>query len=355
MRTLHAVLPNDIDDPSAPSGGNRYDREICRGLSALGWLVHEHAMSGTWPQPERADRTELGRVLAGLDDHSVVLLDGLVASVVPDLLAAHATRLRLVALVHMPLGDTDQVLRPGESEALTAVAAVVTTSHWTRRRLIQLYGLSGNRVHVAPPGVANAAIAHGSAAGTRLLCVAAVTAHKGHDVLIEALATVPSGEWTCQSVGSLQRERDFADRVRRLAHGYGIADRISFVGTRTGPDLDACFAEADLLVLPTRGEAYGMVVTEALARGIPVVATSIGGLPEALGRASDGSLPGMLVPPEDAAALADAIRRWLGDPELRSQLRASARDRRNMLSGWTGTSLLVSHALSTTVANVSVR
>jgi glycosyltransferase involved in cell wall biosynthesis len=87
-------------------------------------------------------------------------------------------------------------------------------------------------------------------------------------------------------------------------------------------------------VLASRGETYGMVVTEALARGLPVIATAVGGLPEALGQASDGRRPGLLVPPEDSVALAAALRDWLVDANLRHRLREAARERRSTLSRW---------------------
>ena len=102
-----------------------------------------------------------------------------------------------------------------------------------------------------------------------------------------------------------------------------------FTGPRTGADLAAAYAAADVLVLASRGETYGMVVTEALARGLPVIATAVGGLPEALGRGPGGDLPGLLVPPDDPAALAAALRRWLGEPDLRQRLRQSAAERRD--------------------------
>ena len=75
-----------------------------------------------------------------------------------------------------------------------------------------------------------------------------------------------------------------------------------------------------------------MVVTEALARGLPVVAAEVGGVPEALGHGADGDRPGLLVPPDDPAALAAALRAWLGDAELRARLRRAARERRASLS-----------------------
>jgi glycosyltransferase involved in cell wall biosynthesis len=358
MGLVHVVLPNDIDDPATPSGGNAYDRRVCRGLAASGWRVREYAVSGAWPLPGAGERAELARVLAGLPDNAVVLLDGLVASAVPDVLVPAARRLRLVVLVHMLLGDTGRA-QPGpgfgggehapsytaERQVLAAASAVVTTSAWTKARLLDRYALPADRVHVATPGVDPAPLAPGSDAGSQLLCVAALTPHKGHDVLADALAKVADLPWSCVCVGALSRDPDFVDRLRRQIGAYGLADRMPLVGPRTGDALDATYAAADLLVLASRGETYGMVVTEALARGIPVLATAANGLPESLGRAPDGSLPGILVEPDDPAALAGALRRWLREPDLRRRLRRSARARRTTLTGWAVTSELISRTL----------
>ncbi len=225
-------------------------------------------------------------------------------------------------------------------------SAVVTTSAWTRRRLAEMYALPADRVHVAEPGVDAAALAPGTAAGDSLLCVAAVTSDKGHDVLLDALATTTDLSWSCACVGSLDREPVFADGVRRRARDGGLGERIRFTGPRSGPELDRTYAAADLLVLASHAETYGMVVTEALAHGLPVIAAEVGGVTEALGHGEDGTRPGLLVAPGDPAAFGAAVRAWLGDAELRGRLRRAARQRRASLRRWPATASVLAGVLA---------
>ena len=351
MTAVHVVVPEGIDDPARPSGGNTYDRHLCTELPSLGWSVHEHAVPGCWPRPDASSFAALAGVVEQIPDGAVVLLDGLIASTAPEVLVPQARRLRLVVLVHMPVGHrpADQEIddaRTRERAVLSAATAVVTTSAWTRRRLLQLYPLPADRVHVAQPAVDAADLATGTAAGEALLCVAAVTFDKGHDVLLDALVTVSDLSWHCVCVGSLDRDRAFVDGLRRHATAAGLDDRVHFPGPRTGADLDSSYAAADLLVVPSRAETYGMVVTEALAHGVPALASDVGGLTEALGYAADGIRPGLLVPPEDPAGLGAALRGWLGDAELRSRLRRAARERRRSLSGWATTASVIARVLA---------
>jgi glycosyltransferase involved in cell wall biosynthesis len=182
--------------------------------------------------------------------------------------------------------------------------------------------------------------------GAALLCVGAVIAGKGHDVLLEALAATSDFPWSCVCVGSLEREPSFVERLRARSRAAGLGDRVQFAGPRSGAELDDSYAAADLLVHPSRSETYGMVVIEALARGLPVVASDVGGLPEALGHGAGGSRPGLLVPADDPAALAAALRAWLGDAELRARLRRGARERRESLFGWSTTASALADVLA---------
>jgi glycosyltransferase involved in cell wall biosynthesis len=351
VTAVHVVVPDGIDDPARPSGGNNYDRHVCRELGSLGWSVHEHSVPGRWPRADAEALAALAGVVGRIPDGALVLLDGLIASTAPEVLIPQAGRLRLVVLVHMPLGhrpadDGAEDTRRRECDVLRAATAVVATSQWSRARLLGLYRLRPDRVRVAEPGVDAADLAMGTVAGGALLCVAAVTFEKGHDLLVEALESISELSWQCLCVGRLDRDPAFVEVLRRRIRDGGLRGRVAFPGPRTGPDLDRSYAAADLMVLASRAEAYGMVVTEALARGLPVLAAEVGGLTEAMGYGADGIRPGLVVPPEDPAALAAALRAWLGDAEFRRRLRLAGRERRESLSGWSRTASILAGVLA---------
>jgi glycosyltransferase involved in cell wall biosynthesis len=220
---------------------------------------------------------------------------------------------------------------------LRAVPAVVATSDWAVRRLVAHHGLPPERVHVAAPGADIAPLAPGTDGVSRLLCVAAVTPRKGQHRLVEALATVTDLPWSCVCVGSLTQDPEYVAHLRSLIAEHGLQDRLELAGPQSGAALDASYATADLMVLTSYAETYGMAVTEALARGIPVMATDVGGLPEAVGRAPDGGVPGILVPPENSTAIAAELRCWFGEADVRRRLKAAARSRRAALGGWAAT------------------
>ncbi|MGZ5403185.1 MAG: glycosyltransferase family 4 protein [Nocardioides sp.] len=334
-RAVHVVVPEGIGDPLRPSGGNTYDRRLCEGLVATGWSVRTREVSGDWPSPGRESRAALTGALGGAPDGSVVLVDGLVASACPEALVPASRRLRTVVLMHMPLGThSDGTGREREAATVRATAAVVTTSDWTRRWLVEAYGLDPQRVHVARPGVDPATTATGSSDGRNLLTVGAVTPGKGHDLLVAALARVTDLSWRSVCVGSLTRSPAFVASLRQDIDDAGLTERLQLVGPRTGEDLAGTYTAADVLVHTSRAETYGMVVTEALAHGLPALACDVGGVSEALGLGADGRPPGVLVPAGDAEAFAEVVRCWLINASLRRRLRATAAERRAGLTGW---------------------
>ncbi|MFC0106869.1 glycosyltransferase family 4 protein [Kibdelosporangium aridum subsp. largum] len=325
------VVPGDIDDQAVPSGGNVYDRRMVRALGAT-----EVAIAGTWPTPDDKARQDLASALARMDEGATVLIDGLVACGVPEVVVPQARRLRLAVLVHLPLADETGLdpdlakdLNTRERETLHAAGMVIATSPWAARRIVQHHWLDGDRVHAVPPGTDPAPLAPGTDGRSRLLCVAAVTQRKGQDRLVEALEDARDLPFSCELVGSLRRDTDYVLRLHEMIKESGLADRVTMTGPKTGAQLEASYAAADLFVLPSHTETYGMVLTEALARGIPVLATKVSAMPETVGKAPDGTVPGILT-----WRLADALRRFFTDAPLRDKLRAAAHARRETLIDW---------------------
>jgi glycosyltransferase involved in cell wall biosynthesis len=287
-----------------------------------------------------------------LPDGAVVLMDGLVVCGVPEVVVPEARRLRLVVLVHMPLADEPGLmpalakdLDARERATLHAATAVVATSPWAARRLVAHHDLAREKVYAVAPGTDPAPVAPGTDGASRLLCVAAVTPGKGQDLLVEALAGVADLPWNCVLVGALRRNPDYVDHVRDLIERHSLGDRVRLLGPSAGDRLNGLYSAADLLVLASRTETFGMVLTEALARGIPVLTTAVGALPDTLGHASDGTVPGLLVPPGDVPALSAALRRWLSEQDLRHELRAAALHRRAAVGGWAETSRTLASVL----------
>lgn len=320
---VHFLLPEGVDDPRRPSGGNVYDRRLVTELTAAGWHLSERAVTAA----------TLPDVLSVLPDGAPVLVDGLVASTT-DALVAECGRLRVVVLLHMPHAG------PHETEVLGAAAAVVAVSDWVRGVVVEEHGVPPERVHVARPGVDADRPATGSAGGRNLLCVGPVTRAKGYDVLLRALAGVRDLAWHCRCVGALDLEPPLVDELYEVARRQGIADRVAFSGPLSREGLETLRATSDLMVAPSRRESFGMAVAEGVARGIPAVVTDVGGHAEAVGEA------GLMVPVDDPSALAAALRRWLGDAGLRRRLRAAAAARAPGMGTWADTAAAVARVLA---------
>jgi glycosyltransferase involved in cell wall biosynthesis len=163
----------------------------------------------------------------------------------------------------------------------------------------------------------------------QLLSVGTLNPIKGHEMLVEALAAARHRDWHLTCVGSLTRHPATTERVRAAIHQFGLDDRVTLAGEHHPLSLDDYYDRADVFVLATRQETYGMAVSEALARGLPVVSTKTGAIPDLVGDEA-----GLLVPPSDTAALAAALARVVGDEHLRAQLSAGARRVRDRLPDW---------------------
>jgi glycosyltransferase involved in cell wall biosynthesis len=347
---VHVVLPEGFDNPGQPTGGNVYDRRVCAELAEAGWEVLVATVAANWPAPHPGACAELARIVSAIPDGEIALIDGLIASPTAAQLLPHAARIRMTVLLHMPLATAldarhDAGAQRSEQAVLRAVAGVVVTSEWTRQQVLSRYEIPACRVRVARPGVDPVTVAARPVRG-QLICVGTLGPHKGQDLLVEALAELADLDWQCVLAGSPDRDPEFVGRLRTRITRLGYGHRVRLAGVLTGEALSRAYSFADLLVAPSRSETYGMVVTEALAHGLPVIAAAAGGLPEALGASTEGTRPGRLIPSGDPAALAVALGEWLSDDRLRDRLRAAAHNRRSSLRGWGQTAAEVADALS---------
>jgi glycosyltransferase involved in cell wall biosynthesis len=347
---VHVIVPEGFDNPGQPTGGNIYDRRVCAGLAEAGWEVLLATVASAWPVAGSDARANLARVVSAIPDGETVLIDGLIASSAAAQLLPHTGRIRMTVLLHMPLATAvdrphDAGAERSERSVLRAAAGVVVTSEWTRRQVLTRYQVPACRVHVARPGADRVAAPARPVRG-HLICVGVLSRHKGQDILVEALAHLADRDWHCVLAGSLDRDPVFVEHLQTRITRLRFDHRVRFSGVLTGAALSHAYTTADLLVAPSRSETYGMTVTEALAHGVPVIATAVGGLPEAFGSTADGSGPGQLIPPGDPAALAAALGDWLGDEGHRHRLRAAVRQRQLTLHGWEQTTLEISDALT---------
>jgi glycosyltransferase involved in cell wall biosynthesis len=333
---LHFVVPGPLEQLT---GGYVYDARMVVGLRELGWTVDVHNLDGAFPDVDAIGRRALHDALASLPDRARVVVDGLAMGGAPEPIEAHAGRLRILSLVHHPLADETGLsdadrLRFLETErrALAQCLGVVVSSPFTARSL-EAYGVPADRVRVVVPGTepARPAVGPGPGAPPALLCVASLTPRKGHDVLLGALARVRDLPWTCVFAGSPDRDPEHAGRVKRMVVDTGLTDRIRLVGERVGEALEELYRGASVFVLASHHEGYGIVLADALARGLPIVSTTAGAIP--------GTVPpdaGLLVEPGDPAAFGEALRRLLGPSgaAVRARMAAAARRHAATLPTW---------------------
>lgn len=332
-RRLWALIPGDLD---TPTGGYRYDRRILAGLAGLGWRVEPCPLDSSFPEPTPAAQSQARQILAAIPDGGLVLVDGLAFGALPELAEAEGRRLRLVALVHHPLAletglspERAAALRNAEVRALAQARLILVTSRFTAT-LLAGWGVPWARLKVVEPGTDPAPAAQGARSGPlRLLCVASLTPRKGHDLLLCALAGLRDWSWHLDCVGSLDRDPAWAQGLFRLRDRLGLAGRVSLLGALADEELACRYGAAVLFVLPSRFEGYGMVFAEALARGLPILASYAGAIGETVPPEA-----GLLVSPNDPAALGQALLRLMADQALRRRLAEGARAAGSRLPSW---------------------
>jgi glycosyltransferase involved in cell wall biosynthesis len=395
---LAFAVPGSLDQPT---GGYAYDRRVTGELRRRGCDVDIVDLGEGFPRPDDATIREalvrLQRVPAGRP----IVIDGLAYGVLPEAAAVLRATHPVIALVHHPLaletGLTHEqalAMRASERAALAAARHVIVTSAATARLLAADYGVAPQAITVALPGNDRVAISASAPSprlrgegrgegpsppaqnrgevpslapslpspasgggrgggdlsphagrgeearisspcpreGLKLLAVGAVVRRKGYDVLIEALSRLTDLDWRLVIAGDCTRDRETAGALATRLVVLRLGARITMTGAVSEEELAALYRDADLFVLASRHEGYGMAFAEAIAHGLPVIGTKAGAIPDTVPAGT-----GILVPPDDVAALAAALRAMIGDAALRERCAAAARCVAALLPTWEAT------------------
>jgi glycosyltransferase involved in cell wall biosynthesis len=339
------VVPGDL---ATPTGGYAYDRRIIAGLDALGWRTRVLDIGDGFPRPPPAMRAAARQRMAELEAAWPMVIDGLAFGVLAEEARSLAQTHRLVALVHHPLAlETGlsardaAALHESERAALSCAHHVVVTSPSTASLLAAAYGVSPERITVVRPGTDRFVSQPRPGGGTVcLLAVGSVVPRKGYDVLVAALARLRDQPWRLAIAGDRERSSATAQQLDADIAQHGLGERISFLGAVTPERLMTLYAAADLFVLPSRHEGYGMAFTEAIAHGLPVVGTTAGAIAETVPAGA-----GVLVAPDDVAALAAVLRQLIASPAERERLAAGARAAAASFPSWQDSAALFGRVL----------
>jgi glycosyltransferase involved in cell wall biosynthesis len=327
------AVPGDIQ---AVTGGYAYDRRIIAELKRLGWAVELVSLGDGFPRPSAEQKAFAEARLRATAPDRPLVIDGLAFGALPEAaVALHRTH-PVVALVHHPLGletgltaDESDVLLATERTALASTRHIVTTSPWTADVLTERFGVTRKQLTVILPGTDRAPFAVGNNMPPCLLSVGAIGVRKSFDLLVEALAPLADRPWRLVIAGDRTRDPAATAQLAALIARHRLGERVDVPGTVSPDQLEALYAGADLFVLASRFEGYGMAFAEALAHGLPVIGTTGGATPSTVPASA-----GRLVGPGDVAALTDALRELVDDDDLRRTLAAGAREAAARLPSW---------------------
>jgi glycosyltransferase involved in cell wall biosynthesis len=339
------AVPGDLN---TPTGGYAYDRRVAAELKQLGWEVQVADIGGEFPRPSAAMLATARAQLMAVPKDTPIIVDGLAFGVLPELAAELHRDHPLIALVHHPLAlesgisaDEATAFRHSERAALAHADGVIATSPSTARCLATDYGVPAARITIAPPGSEpRQAVPQRTGDTVALLAVGSLVRRKGYDVLVAALAQLKDLPWRLTIAGDPTRSPTTAaainDDIRRL----GLETRVVLAGAVSDAELEALHGRADLFVLASRFEGYGMAFAAAIAHGLPVIGTTGGAIPETVPAGA-----GLLVPPDDVDAFAQALRRLIGDAAERERFAAAARAAAVRLPTWRQSAELFARAV----------
>jgi glycosyltransferase involved in cell wall biosynthesis len=345
LRRFVFAVPGDL---AGPTGGYAYDRRMISELSQRGWTVKLVNLGDGFPDADEGKRAAAGRLLADTPPGMPIVVDGLAFGALPQAAASLQKRNPLIALVHLPLAlewglppAKAETYRASERAALTCARRVIATSTSMARLLIADYAVAAERITIACPGTDPVPPAEGSSDGiVRLLSVGSLVEGKGYDILVAALGQLAQLPWQLTIAGDASRDPGCASMIRHAITSQGLGDRIAILGAVTRERLEGLYRAADLFVLASHFESYGMAFAQAVAHGLPVIGTTAGAIPDTV-----SSTAGILVLPGNAEALVHPLRLLIEDADARQRYAAGARAAAARLPSWRDSALLFAGAI----------
>jgi glycosyltransferase involved in cell wall biosynthesis len=343
MTAAAFAIPGDIN---LATGGYTYARRVLALLAAFGVTVRHIELPGSFPAPSMADLLTTERLLSALGSDCVLLIDGLAYGAMP---AALLSRIRapIVALVHHPLcleaglsKARVAALFELERAALAHAKRIITTSWATARTLVADFAVAGELIAVAEPGTDAAPRAPGTGQPLQLLAVGAVVPRKAYDILVRALQPLEALHWRLTIAGPLDRSGEALAALKVALAETGLAGRVALVGGVSAEQLAKLYAAADIFLMPSLYEGYGMVLGEAMACGLPIVCTTGGAAADTAPEAA-----AIKVPPGDVAALSAAVGQIVADPALRRRMSDAAWAAAQSLPRWDATARAIARVI----------
>lgn len=327
------AIPGDMNQRT---GGFIYEANVLRTLNDIGCATRHMGLPDSFPNPTPEDMAETLAALRSVPAKMPIILDGLVfGSIVPEGLADVAAP--VIAMVHHPLGletglspDRAAFLQRNEAAALQHAAHVIVPSPHTAAILVRDFGADPAKITIALPGFARPVVVPAPLDPPLILSVGLLAARKGHDVLIDALALIQDLPWQVEIIGKAHDPATATD-LRAQIDRFSLSGRVNLLGELSETALGQRYNAASIFALATRYEGYGMVLSEAMQYGLPVVSCAVGAVPDTVGAA------GLLVSADDPVAFGGALRRLLTDPVEMARFGQASRDRAARLATWEDT------------------
>lgn len=333
-QSLTFLYPGNL---ATPTGGFAYDRRLIAALEMEGVQVNALSLGEGYPQPDRGALQRADETFAAIEDRATVVIDGLAYGVLEEPAARHAGRLTLIALVHHPLARetgidaaTAAKFKASETNALKAARAVIVTSSTTAATLAQEFAVPEAKITVIEPGLDQTAPAIGRENGAcGIISVGSLVPRKDYPTLLAALAALKHLNWHLDIAGDDTRDKACTAEVAETIAALGLGDRVTLHGALQPSDLDRLYHRADIFALTTRYEGYGMAFTEAMARGLPVVATGEGAV-----AATVPPQAGFVLAGGDSRSVSHALERLMSDRDLKTKMSEAARLHAQSLPDW---------------------